>query len=279
MNYPLARDARTAVTWRLGNNGSYWCASLPGEDRIRLYLPYDTPERRRRLPTAFDMNLLFLALAEVQRTGNANITLRSFAAILRDLGLTTHTKNRKLLKASFALWNKLIISFEGCWYLDKGEHETRDLPPPFVKVRYQGNVIAVTVDSAWAQIITETNRYARSGRAGYYVRVPLLLPLNACDQNAVLMVLTATVAQRLDEIQITKEVGRSSFARKIGLGRKNRAKRLNAVLERVNRWFLDSGGEASAMTGTTPPDKLIFLRQMPKPPWQTNDRHSRSRGL
>src|SRR5262249_46870421 len=100
-NYPIARSARSQGRWRSDHHG-YWC-QLPGEDCIELALPSDTPREKRRIPTGFDMNVLYRLLAAVQEAAPERVLHLRFssrAAFLRELHLTKTEKNyRRLLKS------------------------------------------------------------------------------------------------------------------------------------------------------------------------------------
>ena len=59
MNYPLARDPRVKASWSKSKTGRWFC-DLPGDERIRLWLAHGADARLKRLPSAFDVNVLLL---------------------------------------------------------------------------------------------------------------------------------------------------------------------------------------------------------------------------
>jgi hypothetical protein len=204
-------------------------------------------------------------LAEAQSSNSSKVNFPSFAAALYELGLTARTNNRNQLEATFALWRRLSITYD-CWYDRKNGRQTRTLPPPFAQIRYPGNQVFVSVNAAWVELL----RYTR----GYNVRIPLPLPPSAAAQNATLMVLTAVSNYTADDLQGTAPVRQSGFARKIGLSRKNRRRRLHATLKAVESWFEQMGGEVMLIVGgeanadLIPRSKLRFIRKMPAPRWR-----------
>jgi hypothetical protein len=261
------------VRWRKGDRADSWYAELPGEDRIRVYLPPDTPAHKRRVPTAFDMNVLFLVLAEAQAAGTQRIELPSFAAVLRDLGLAAHTDNRRQLKSAFDLWRELIIRYR-CWYAlrplsraAKDDERKRVLPPPIEQIKYPGNRAVVTVAEKWVKLVRDR---------GYKQLVPLPLPLSAAEQNAALLILTSA-GKRNDwcPTEYSFERGQSSFARKCGLVVSHRRRRLVAVLDATARWFEEAGGYLEAFPlGAVPKGQIRFAYQMPRPRWRRS-KHTR----
>jgi hypothetical protein len=270
MNYPLARSARTVPRWKLFEGK--WCARLPGEDRIRLYLPGDTPAKERRAPTGFDMNVMFRLMAELQRPGrdpkNTTVEFPSSSALLRDLGLTCQFKNREQLKDALSLWRDLALSWEGCWYVPGpkgtagfGKRGTSlELPPPITKGDYPGQRVVITLASEWVRI-------ARAKL--YYAPLPLPLPNEVSGQNLALTVLTSATKARFS---------RRGLARKIAV--RGETGKLEAAAAIVARWFEKHGGEFElwfgAKGGLVPRGKVAFYLPTPLkiPRWQPEPKRS-----
>ena len=112
-NFPLARDPRRgqAGEWRRGHKREdgclkqWWWRTLPGERKIVLRLPHSF-EGKRRCPTAFDMNVLFLVLSKAQATNSNKVEFASHAAMLAALGVgRRQSRNRQRLTESLQLWN------------------------------------------------------------------------------------------------------------------------------------------------------------------------------
>ena len=59
MNYPLARDPRVKAIWSKSKTGRWFC-DLPADERIRLRLAHGADAHLKRVPTAFDVNVLLL---------------------------------------------------------------------------------------------------------------------------------------------------------------------------------------------------------------------------
>jgi len=92
------------VKWNKDAQG-WWCM-LPGEKRIELAVTPDTAKENRRLPTGFDMNVLYRLLVAVQEARPQlveRLTFDSKAAFLRDLHLSKKNKNRRRLLDSLDL--------------------------------------------------------------------------------------------------------------------------------------------------------------------------------
>jgi hypothetical protein len=132
MNFPLARDLRTHCEWRKDADTGELFTELPYEDRILLVLPPGTPKDFKHAPTGMDMAVLFVLLAEYQRTNKRRITLE-YAAMLRRLAMNDRrTGNRDAVRASLDYWSRLTLEF-GCWHEGKKSGLQRVLPPPFLQ--------------------------------------------------------------------------------------------------------------------------------------------------
>jgi hypothetical protein len=261
MNYPLARSARVKPQWHQIESGE-WVAKLPGEGRIELYVTALTPAAERRAPTGFDMNVLHYVLAQLLRP-NCNATvveLRSLAALLHDLGLTSQFNNRAQLKSALSLWRDLALRWT-CWYIPgppgtvgKGRSkQTCELPPPFRRVDYAGRRVIITLDQRWVRLARQSS---------FYQRIPLPLPNEASVQNCVLFALT-----RFDELLAIRDV-----SRKIGM--RSELTRIKAVAAGAEQWFANNGGllitllppPDSNPDQNIPPGKVRFTGELPKVP-------------
>jgi hypothetical protein len=98
--------------------------------------------------------------------------------------------------------------------------------------------------------------------------------MNAAEQNATLLILTTgTIKRAAEDYEYLKQIKAYEFARKIGLGRKNRRRRLITALAGVTAWFEEGGGLLHATlgpTGVVPQGKILFGRAMPVPSWARN---------
>jgi hypothetical protein len=237
MNYPLARSARTRPLWHEDKeHGGSWCR-LPGEDRIELSVPAGAPVRR--LPTGFDVNVLFRLLAGVQEGKRDHIKFASLAALLRGLHLTAHSENCARVLNSLELWAALTICYSN-WY-ERGERGERNFPPPVRGVDFKGQSITVTLDGEWVKLATEKQ---------YFAAVPLPLPQDSSAQNFALMTLTSMptrVGQNREHLNGSDPIARRTFCRKIGL--RNARAKLEGISAIVDRWFAARGGRAWLMEG------------------------------
>lgn len=216
MNYPLARDARTKCHWRRDGEVR-WCY-LPGEERIWFQLPVDCD---RRIPTGFDLNVLFSVLAQASKYDSHTVKLGSKSRLLVKLGLSVNTRNRHHLSDALHLWSGLTVTHHS-WHR-KGEHTTYTLPPPFEQIDR-------------GLVITVADRWCKAGQA-YFKQVPLPLPHHAAVQNLILWVLTAKLNERIGQIRV------STLCRKLGLLHAHRRETLLLCIKEARRWFRDHGGE------------------------------------
>ena len=114
MNYPLARDSRVKASWSTSKTGRWFC-DMPGDKRIRLWLAHGAPARLKRLPSAFDVNVLLLVLARAQIQGDPVVTFPSRAAIFQALGLSVkRARYRERVDAALELWSAMSIRMP--WY-------------------------------------------------------------------------------------------------------------------------------------------------------------------
>jgi hypothetical protein len=223
MNFPLARPVRTRVPWKYSKRKSRWWADLPGENRIRLRFPRNAP---RRAPTDLDMSVLFLVLEEAQqlpKDAAAVVRFPTVSAVLKRLELALDQKARDRVYDALEMLSHIEIESK-CWY---GAAGSLTLPPPVLKCEREGRGLRVEIDPTWTALT----------KRGYFVPVPLPLPRDAAAQNLALMLLARNLTGCKWE-----GCDRSTLARKVGITRKNRKARLQAALERVERWFSKQGG-------------------------------------
>lgn len=236
MNYPLARSARTQPRWR-EDKDVLWC-TLPGENRIELSVPADWPGRR--LPTGFDLNVLFRLLAAVQQSEKDHIEFASVAALLRDMHLTAHSKNCARVLNSFELWGRLAI-FHSHWYQPSGPHVERNFPAPIWLIDFRGQGITITLNRDWVRLANDKQ---------YFAAVPLPLPQESSAQNLALLALTSTptrVGRDREHLNFSEPIKRRTLCRKIGL--RHEVQKLETITTVVEEWFAARGGRAWLIEG------------------------------
>lgn len=108
MNYPLARDIRTAQPWRRSKPiGTWWLCALPGDPRIEFRLRGDTDEQLRHCPTPFEVNVLLLVLAQAEQLEQTQISFASDSAMLRELKIGIDSNTRRRLRDALCYWCEL----------------------------------------------------------------------------------------------------------------------------------------------------------------------------
>ena len=236
MNYPLARDARQRSQWQRAK--AYWWLALPGKDRVQMRLPADTAKELRRCPTGFDMNVLYLLLAEVQHTELARLEFPSLAAMLRALGLSAHTKSRDSLVVALELWEKLSVLFLR-WH-ERGEHHQRIFPPPIKQLELAGQRIVVTLSGEWVQLAL-----AKS----YYAPVPVPLPFVARTQNLALLLLTSALRDIITDQDTGEVLAERLHSRTliglsytVGLTHRQHNLDLKRTFLALDVWLIERGG-------------------------------------
>ena len=235
-NFPLARSARTKAKWNKDGQG-WWC-KLPGENRIELAVAADTPQEKRRLPTDFDMNVLYRLLVAVQDAWPQwveRVTFDSKAAFLRDLHLTKNNKNRRRLLSSLDLWSNLSIHFvqwkkhPAPWHVPgQSQPIAKDLAPPIRSFEFRGRKIVVTLDREWVKLAKPK---------GYFALAPFPLPREATAQNLALYILAWMFGEDvLGEVTYrTNPIKKRTLCHKIGL--RARKERLEKIVEIESKWF------------------------------------------
>ena len=231
MNYPLARDPRVKASWSKSSKTGRWFCYLPGDKRIRLWLAQGAPARLKRLPSAFDVNVLFLVLARAQIQGDPVVTFPSRAAIFQALGLSVQrARYRERVDAAFELWSAMSIRMP--WYPHK-----QTMPPPIEVTCSEGSSFTVTVSVAWRDLGKK--------KTGYFKQVPLPLPRNAATQNLVLSLLTC-VSKEFDSdgeiMSRTSARNKVNLYRKIGLTHSTSCRAFSRACDETDGWLRKHGG-------------------------------------
>jgi hypothetical protein len=225
-NYPLARDPHTRQHWR--RSGDLWLCNLPGDDRIEFSLESDADESLRRVPTAFDMNVLFLLLGEAQDRESDTIAFSSSAVMLKALNATVDCRNRRRLKSSLQYLHSVSIRYE-CWHeVGKDKRITKTLPPLIETLHPNGR--QATLRKEWLDI----NKL-------YFQKVCLPLPANAAGQNLVLALIVSRDSHAVVDVgtmgafKFTRKV--RTICRKIGLNHSARNRELTNIIDRHARSY------------------------------------------
>jgi hypothetical protein len=230
LNYPMARDLRTIGRWRQGANTGRWIGRLPGDNKIRYFLPTDVDPKLKRCPSAFDVNVLFLLLAESKKQNRNEIELPSRSYILRALGLGADSKNRNRLGEALALWSMLTIQFNNWYFPPEWSHrrmrqppknDVKKLPPPIRSVTLDQRV-QITLNGHWLELDKI-----------YYQKVPLPLPAGAAAQNLALCLLVTMKAVK--DTSLRRRV--RQLCRKLGLNHHERLQSLKHAYDSVEKYF------------------------------------------
>jgi hypothetical protein len=274
-NYPIARSARTKARWREDADG-WWCR-LPGEHRIELALPATTPKEKRRVPTGFDMSVLYRLLAAEQEAAPERVWRLEFssrAAFLRDLHLTKTERNYRRLLNSFELWSRLSIHFVPCperklvapWRVPsskehpEGKYVAKSLRPPMRQFELHGQEIVLCLHEDWRDL-------AKSEQ--YFAQVPFPLPHEATVHNLTLQCLAWLTSEKAQGMGPFKW---RSVCRKIGL--RPEKKKLKQIFERVSAWFELRGssglflldGDECGPDSKIKPGEVAFICERPTIP-------------
>ena len=200
MNYPLARDPRVKAIWSKSKTGRWFC-DLPADERIRLRLAHGADARLKRVPSAFDVNVLLLVFARAQIQGDPVVTFPSRAAIFQALGLSLNRAGYcERVDAALAFWSALTIRMP--WHPDNKTMPYKTMPPPIEVACRKGSALTVTVTPAWRDLGKK--------KTGYFKQVPLPLPHDAATQNLVLSLLTCVS----EEFDCDGEIMRSHLSSK-----------------------------------------------------------------
>jgi hypothetical protein len=244
MNYPLARDTRQQVVWGRGKDSKRWQANLPGENNIQLWFAADTPEAEVRLPSGFDMNVLFYLAYHVQITRRREVVIPSVSGLLHACGLYADDKQaRQHVARALDLWQRLTLRYDH-WHEPRSGADRRVLPPPITQLEDVGRRIKVTINSTWVQLA-----FSKS----YYGWVPVTLPFASGAQNLYLRLLTEPCHTVPSAIDLPPRPGKTAeriikwkqplaLARKIGVQRRY-AVRLEAAFKALKGWLKARGGD------------------------------------
>ena len=252
MNYPLARDLRVKASWSKSSKTGRWFCDLPGDKRIRLWLAHGADARLKRLPSAFDVNVLLLVLARAQIQGDPVVTFPSRAAIFQSLGLSVNrAQYRERVDAALELWSAMSIRMP--WHPHK-----KIMPPPLEVTCSKGSSLTVTVSLAWRDLGKK--------KTGYFKQVPLPLPHDAATQNLVLSLLTC-VSEEFDGdgeiMRRTSPRNKVNLCRKIGLTHSTSYRAFKRACLEADEWLRRHGG-ALEFWWRTKDKKVIFIIKNPK---------------
>jgi hypothetical protein len=237
-NYPLARDQRTRQHWRRSKKTGRWWCDLPGDTRIRFWLPKDTEAAYRHCPTGFDINVLFLLLGEARKIRKDTFSLASDVAMLKVLGLGADTRNRRRLHDALRYWSMVSIGYE-CWYT-AGEGVGRGKKVLATPIRMIDSKRRITLHPDWIIL----NR----GHRGYWAKVELPLPHAAAAQNLVLTLVKSV--NEWDDATPSFATSRKvpGFCHKIGLSHSLRRRGLHSIAKpdgAAHEWFKRRGEHLS----------------------------------
>jgi hypothetical protein len=231
LNYPLARDCRVRHHWVKGAKTGRNYTHL--DDRITLSLP---PNAEIRCPNGFDVNVLFILLAEARKQDGGKIDLPSLTAIVSKMGLGADASNLRRVRTSLTLWSTISIRFRN-YYAARwrrpdtkkgvgGTNVDRKFPPPINSLKIGRGQIRVSIHEDW-----------REYHKKYFERVPLPLPMPAAAQNVVLCTIVSMATGNQRSVR--------KFCRKIGLNHTTRRRVLRNALQIAEQYYERNGGALS----------------------------------
>jgi hypothetical protein len=106
--------------------------------------------------------------------------------------------------------------------------KTKRLPPPFKSWRLERARLIIEVAPEWLALV---------GKDGYWTTLPLPLPTNVAAKNLVLMI------YGWDRKWPNLELDCSAYARKAGIGRWHRKRRLRSGTQEAEQWFRGQSGK------------------------------------
>jgi hypothetical protein len=226
-NYPLARDSHTQQHWwRSEPTGKYWLCNLPGDERIQIQfrLRGDIDEQLRHCPTAFDMSVLLLVLAEAQQMKQGRISFDSCKAMLAAMGYEKDGDGYQRLHDSLDYWCELSILYRECWHkVGQKEKITKRLPAPLQSVSKEGHCVSIVLDQQW-----ETMKY--------FGVLKLPLPRSAAASNLVMWLAAWGMPIEFRESERTEF---ATLYGKIGLTHSTRSAKLKRTLLEVQTYYRD----------------------------------------
>ena len=235
LNYPLARDIRCETDWKWLKGRECWLCRY-ADDRLRVYLPGDVDDDLRRCPTPFDLSVLWLLIATAQMQDRRVISFPSLSAIVRLLGASVETRNRRKVDDALDLWSIISVRFER-WYAQTHEecepkYKRRTFAPPIRSIEEtRSGGLQIKMRDAW---ITPDR--------GFYAKIPLPLPRSAAAQNLVLYLMTARRIEVDDGKEVTRPMWRSTICRIIGVTHKTGYQVLAGAIKNAQKWFERHGG-------------------------------------
>jgi len=232
--------------------------NLPGNNLIQFTLPGESAPALRHTPTGFDMNVVFLLLAEAQGTETRALEFTSIAAMLAALGHEAGARNRARLEYALDYWRVLTLHHRS-WRLAKREgHFKKILPPPIESFECIGRRIKIKLDKDWAYLHSK----------GYFKSVPLPLPDNAAAQNLALLVATqfkGVVHEDGAKLEVSEwKPTLANLCKKIGVAfayssRREVLRRLTAHKGALDRWYTRNGLMLMAVEAATQGPQRIRL--------------------
>lgn len=195
-----------------------------------MSLAHGADAQLKRLPSAFDVNVLLLVLAYAQIQRNPVVTFPSRAEILHSLGLHMNREHvRARVDAALDLWS--VLTMQMPWHPD----HKKTMPPPIEVPCREGNSFAVTVNVDWRGL----------GKEGYFKQVPMPLPHDAATQNLVLYLLTC-VSKKFDcdgkIMRRTSPQNRVGLSRKMGLTNSASYRAFSRTCFEADKWLRKHGG-------------------------------------
>jgi hypothetical protein len=226
LNYPLARSARTKLRWLRAKPSRRWQANLPLEDKIQIWFPARMRRTDCRLLTGFDIAVLLHLLRAAQlpkaKRKSLRISFATAALLLKQLKVTCCTRERDRLFDALDLLSVIKIRHKE-WHIPSGKVR-KVLPPPVKQWCRDRHCIEIEIDPAWVALIDQ----------GFFTNIKLPLPLDATVQNLILRICAF-------DRKAEQQWDCSDLARKAGISRVNRRKRLRAALAEAAEWFHEQG--------------------------------------
>ena len=228
-NYPLARDPRVQAHWRLSTKTRRWLCDLLGDGRIQFRLPGNAGKRRG--PSGFDMQVLFLLLREARVRDTAELEFGSLASLLKALGAYVDSYNRRRLQEALDLWSLLSISYRE-WYEPKSKSANAFARSCRLPSAALSGAVCVTITKEWREIAKR-----------FYAQVSLPLPPHAAAQNLVLCL--ATSGSNFDDETGTDYKWKRSvrgLCEKLGLNHTTRGRVLDHAIGLAELWYAEREG-------------------------------------
>ena len=220
----------------------------------------DADKEMKRWPTAFDVNVLLLVIAETRRFRNRRPTFASQAVLLKLLGLRDNTHTRRHLRDSLSFWSHASLRFTNWHVAGRDEHVTRRWAPPIRRLTLKGHSIKLELDEEW--FATAQGYWASGAVAAADARwraKPRTADDGAASGPAVLRQGADHAATR-----------RRWLCRKIGLNHRLRNARFEPTIGKADEWLRRHRGTLQTVNcDDESPDTVNSLSvrpQSPRPP-------------